>query len=207
MLLRRFRLTLLHSPLSFTLLHSYSLIVRLSHTQAHSHLDSLISILKLTHTQTDAQKHSYSDSLLLRLIIPWSAQTQTDSHSDCLTSIPTHIRLTRTQIHSHSHFLTLRPTQAQTHSCSDSSCSDPLNHRLAHTQTRSHSDQLTLRRTRAHIYTHTHSNSGSLALKSTHTQNPSLSDLRLARTHTCRLWECLERKVRPRTHAPIDRYP
>ena len=129
-------------------------MLRLSHTQTHSHPDSLIVILKLTHTQTHTRNHSYSDSLLLRLIIPWSAQTQTDSHSDCLTPIPTHIRLTRTHIRSHSHFLTLRPTQAQTHSCSDSSCSDPLNHRLAHTQTRSHSDQLTLRRTRAHIFSH-----------------------------------------------------
>ena len=129
-------------------------MLRLSHTQTHSHPDSLILIPELIHTQTHIQNHSYPDSLLLRLIIPWSAQAQTYSHSDCLTSIPTHTRLTRTHTHSHSHFLTLRPTQAQTHSCSDSSCSDPLNHRLAHTQTRSHSDPLTLRRTRAQIYSH-----------------------------------------------------
>ena len=117
-------------------------------------IGSYLSYAKLTHTQTHTQNHSYSDSLLLRLIIPWSAQAQTYSHSDCLTSIPTHTRLTRTQTHSHSHFLTLRPTQAQTHTCSDSSCSDPLNHRLAHTQTRSHSGPLALRRTRVQIYSH-----------------------------------------------------
>ena len=127
-------------------------MLRLSHTQTHSHPDSLILIPELIHTQTHIQNHSYPDSLLLRLIIPWSAQAQTYSHSDCLTSIPTHTRLTRTHTHSHSHFLTLRPTQAQTHTCSDSSCSDPLNHTLAHTQTRSHSDPLTLRRARAQIY-------------------------------------------------------
>ena len=129
-------------------------MLRLSHTQTHTHPDTLI--LKLAHTQTHTQNHSYSDSLLLRLIIPCLVRSNADrdSHSDCLTSIPTHTRLTRTQTHSHSHLLTLRPTQAQTHSCSDSSWSDPLNQRPAHTQTLSHSDPITLRRTRAQIYSH-----------------------------------------------------
>ena len=156
-------------------------MLRLSHTQTHSHPDSLIVILKLTHTQTHTRNHSYSDSLLLRLIIPWSAQTQTDSHSDCLTSIPTHIRLTRTQIHSHTHTFShsdpLKPrlTHAQTHHATIRSITDGLTLRLIHTQTHSHTDALAL----IFTHTHTHSNPGSIAPRLTHTQNQSLSDLLL----------------------------
>ena len=101
--------------------------VRLTHTQPHSHSDSLI--LRLTHIQTHTQTHSYSDSFMIRLIMLGLAQTQTHSHSYSLTLRPTQ-----------SDTLTFRLAQIQTYSGSD-----PFNVRLIHTQPHSHLDSLALR--------------------------------------------------------------
>ena len=161
-------------------------------SQAFSFEASHFLTLRLTRAQTPSCSDSSSPGPLKRR----PTHTQTASHPYPLTFDSLALRFIHTHTFSHSDPLKPRLTHAQTHHAPIRSITDWLTLRLVHTQTHSHSDALALRFTR----THTLSNSGSLLFT-------SLSDSRLARTHTCRLWECLERKVRPRTHAPIDRYP
>ena len=182
MLLRRFRLTLLHSPSLSTLLHSPSF--RFTHAQTQSHADSLAPRLAHSHTQTHSHSDSHSESLILRLAPAQTHHPLVRSNADRLTLRLPHIHTHSHSTHSHSDSFTLTLSHTQTHSSPDSLMLRLIMLRSAQSQTGSHSDSFTLRPT----HTQTHSRSYLLTRIPTQTQARSHSNqltLRIRRCQTC----------------------